>query len=294
MTLLKRRLLNPTLRVVGFARVNSNVRHFILFSQSARYDMEKSTVQFTDDSSGAMIEKDSLPKSTLLHLIPGAVQVIVFILLAPFVMSFGYPAGFAFIATNIFVGIPIMLGYLLYQGKKRNGKLSLRGVIYNRKPMPIWQYAAFFVLLIAVAFAVLFLTAPINEYLSESVFSWLPAYFKSSTATFAREPTRSLILIMLLLQFVTDGLAVPIVEELYYRGHLMPRVDYLLWAAPIFDAFLFAIHHFWQPYNYLLIFLIVLPQAYVVWRKQNIYIAIMVHCAANMIGATLSLIGFFS
>jgi membrane protease YdiL (CAAX protease family) len=73
----------------------------------------------------------------------------------------------------------------------------------------------------------------------------------------------------------------------------MPRVDYLGWLAPLFDAFLFSIHHFWQPYNYLLIFLIVLPQAYVVWRKQNIYIAIMVHCAANMTGAVLSIIGLF-
>lgn len=199
--------------------------------------MENSTVQLVDDSSEAIIGKDPLLKSTILHLMPGGVQVIIFILLAPLVMRFGYPAGFAFLATNIFVGIPIMLGYLLYQGKKRNGKLSLRGVIHNRKSMPIWQYAAFFVLLLGTAFVILFLTAPINDYLAECTFSWLPVYFKSSVATFAGEPTRSLIFIMLLCQFVVDGLAVPIVEELYYRGHLMPRVDYLGWAAPVFMLF---------------------------------------------------------
>jgi membrane protease YdiL (CAAX protease family) len=255
--------------------------------------MEKSTVHLTDDDS-QIIEKDSLPKSVVLHLMPGAIQVLVFILLAPLVMSFGYPAGLAFTAINILVGIPLMLGYLFYRGKRRNGAFSLRGVIYNRKPMPIWQYAVFFVLLFGAAFIILFLTSPVNEYLSETTFSWLPVYFKSSAATLAGEPARSIILVMLLVQFVVDGLAVPMVEEMYFRGHLMPRVGYLGLAAPLFNAFLFSVQHFWQPFNYLLIFLIVLPQAYVVWRKQNIYIAMLTHCAANMFGAALSIIGFFS
>src|SRR4051812_13273262 len=96
---------------------------------------------------------DSVLRSAFLHLLPGAVQVIVFILLAQLLMSAGYPAGLAFIITNIFVGIPLMLGYLLYQGQKLNGKLSLRGVIHNLKPIPWWQYPVFTVLLIALAFA---------------------------------------------------------------------------------------------------------------------------------------------
>jgi membrane protease YdiL (CAAX protease family) len=255
--------------------------------------MEKSAAHLAGDDSETM-EKDSLPKSVVLHLMPGAIQVLVFIILAPLAMSFGYPAGLAFTAINIFVGIPLMLGYLLSRGKKRNGAFSLGGVIYNRQPMPVWQYAAFFVLLFGAAFVILFLTAPVNEFLAESTFAWLPVYFKSSAATLGGEPARSIILVMLLLQLVVDGLAVPIVEEMYFRGHLMPRVGYLGLAAPAFNAFLFAVQHFWQPFNYLLIFLIVLPQAYVVWRKQNIYIAMLTHCAANTFGAALSIIGFFS
>ena len=66
---------------------------------------------------------DSIPRSVFLHLLPGAVQVIVFTLLAPLLMSAGYPAGLAFIFTNIFVGIPLMLGYL---------KLALRLLAKSR------------------------------------------------------------------------------------------------------------------------------------------------------------------
>jgi uncharacterized protein len=237
------------------------------------------------------IGSDSVPKSILLHLMPGAIQVSLFLLAAPLVMRLGYPSGFAFTAINVLVGIPVMLGYLWFRARKAGG---FDRVIANREPMPIWQYVLFFVLLFVFAFAVLFATSPLNGYLSESVFSWLPAYFQSSQTMLNGEAVRSTLLVMLIAQLVVDGLVVPIVEELYFRGHLMPRVNYLGWAAPLFSTFLFAVQHFWQPYNYLLIFLIVLPQAYIVWWKRNIYIGMLVHCTGNTLGAVLSLIALYS
>lgn len=234
---------------------------------------------------------DPIISSTLLHLMPGAIQVCIFALLAPLVMRMGYPSGFTFTAVNVFVGIPVMLGYLWFKARKAGG---FSRIIANREPMPIWQYAAFFILLFVFAFAVLFATSPLNDYLGDSVFYWMPAYFKSSQTMLTGEAVRSVLLIMLIAQVIVDGLAVPIVEELYFRGHLMPRVNYLGWAAPLFSTFLFAIQHFWQPYNYLLIFLIVLPQAYIVWWKRNIYIGMIVHCTANTLGAVLSLTALYS
>lgn len=237
------------------------------------------------------IGSDSIPKSILLHLMPGAIQVAIFALAAPLVMQLGYPSGFAFTAVNVLVGIPVMLGYLWLQARNAGG---FARVVGNREPMPVRQYILFFVLLFVFAFAVLFAVSPLNEYLSESVFGWMPAHFKSSQTMLVGEAGRSVLLAMLIAQLVVDGLVIPIVEELYFRGHLMPRVNYLGWAAPLFSTFLFATQHFWQPYNYLLIFLIVLPQAYIVWWKRNIYIGMLVHCAANTLGAILSLIALYS
>lgn len=254
----------------------------------------KSRDESLSDQNGPTIGRDPLLKSALLHLMPGAVQVTVFALLAPAVMSFGWPAGLAFIATNLFVGIPLMLGYLAYQGRKQDGRLSLDGIIHYRQPMPKWQYFAFFLLLLVIAFLVLFLTSPVNEYLSETVFSEMPEYFKSSMATLGGEPARSVVFAMLLLQFVVDGLAVPIVEELYFRGYLLPRLGFLGLGAVVFNTFFFTIQHFWQPYNYLLIFLIQLPLVFIVCRKKNIYIGMLAHSAGNLIGATLALVNFLS
>ncbi len=60
------------------------------------------------------------------------------------------------------------------------------------------------------------------------------------------------------------------------------------------NALLFTLGHFWQPYNYPLIFLLVLPEICLVYWKRNIKISILLHCAGNTIGALLSLILLFT
>ena len=93
---------------------------------------------------------------------------------------------------------------------------------------------------------------------------------------------------------ILDGIINPIIEELYFRGYLLPRISRFGWIAPLISAVLFTVQHYWQPYNYPLIFLIQLPIVYIVWWKRNIYISMLAHCGGNTIGALLSLIGFFS
>jgi membrane protease YdiL (CAAX protease family) len=125
------------------------------------------------------------------------------------------------------------------------------------------------------------------------VFWWLPNVFLGSSSFPGAQPARTAILITLILGLLIDGIANPVVEELYFRGYLLPRISQFGWLAPLANVFLFTLQHFWQPYNYPLIFLIQLPLVYVVWWKRNIYISIVTHCAGNIIGATLALISFF-
>ncbi len=51
-------------------------------------------------------------------------------------------------------------------------------LVGNREPMPVWQYLALYLPLLALAFGVLFGTAPLNELLSEKVFFWLTDYLQ--------------------------------------------------------------------------------------------------------------------
>lgn len=109
-------------------------------------------------------------------MLPGALIITFYLISAPYLINLGFPSGLALLLGFLFVGIPFELGYLLYQGKKRNGTVSLRGVVLYREPMPIWQYVLFFLLLFVFAFAVLILISPVTNFLAVRQFSWLPVY----------------------------------------------------------------------------------------------------------------------
>jgi hypothetical protein len=238
------------------------------------------------------LEQHSLRRSVILHLLPGALIVTCYIITAPQVVNLGFPPGLALLVGFVALGIPLELGYLLYQGKKRSGTVSLRGIVVYREPMPIWQYLALFFLLLVLAFGVLFAISPLTDVLATRVFSWLPSYLLPDAEALYPKPARTAILLVLVAGLVVDGIINPVVEELYFRGYLLPRISRLGWLAPFVSASLFTLAHFWQPYNYPIIFLIQLPLVYIVHWKRNIYIAILTHCAGNTIGALLSLVSF--
>ena len=158
--------------------------------------------------------------------------------------------------------------------------------------MPIWQYVFLFLLLLVLAFGVLFAVSPLTDFLAARVFSWLPSHLLPNVEPVYPEPARTAVLLVLVTGLVVDGIINPVVEELYFRGYLLPRISRLGWLSPLVGASLFTLAHFWQPYNYPIIFLIQLPLVYIVYWKRNIFIAILTHCAGNMIGALLSLISF--
>ena len=92
------------------------------------------------------------------------------------------------------------------------------------------------------------------------------------------------------LGFVLNGIAGPAVEELYFRGYLLPRISRLKGWAPLVNVVLFSIYHFLTPWQNPARILALLPVVYAVWWKKNIYIGIIVHCAANIIGAVASFV----
>ena len=233
------------------------------------------------------------PFAVVLHLVPGALLLVTVLVLAPPLVERGVPYELIHIAAGLLTIVPFMFGAMLLYGRRKHGRLTLRGVVLFRRPMPLWQYAALYVPMLAFAFAALFATAPVSSFLAGRVFSWLPPYLLPSWEPLV-VPTGSLVLLALLAKLAFDGLAFPILEEVYFRGFLLPRMGYLGVFAPAANALLFTVWHLWQPYNWPLIFVLVLLNAYVAWWKRNIYIAMLLHCSANTIGATLALISFFS
>src|SRR4030042_6384140 len=86
------------------------------------------------------IEKHSTIQSVILHLLPGIlVGCFYFLALKP-VAKMGYPSFFAQFLAFAFILVPLELGFLLVQGKKKNGRFTLRGIISYQKSISWWQY----------------------------------------------------------------------------------------------------------------------------------------------------------
>jgi hypothetical protein len=53
-----------------------------------------------------------------------------------------------------------------------------------------------------------------------------------------------------------DGLINPTVGELYFRRYLLSRLPVTGWRATPLPSALFSLQHYWQPWNWLLIFVL--------------------------------------
>ena len=201
-------------------------------------------------------------------------------------MAWGFPPTFALAMTFLFIGIPLELGILFCQGKKQNGVFSLEGVVLYRNAKPYWLYFLI-VPLLAYAALISVLIEPVSTFLTDTVFSALPDWFLDPSAEPEEGLSRVLLVVFLASKLIIDGFANPLVEELYFRGYLLPRIARFKAWAPLLNAGMFSMVHLWQPWNIPLLFLLVLPLYYLVWWRQNIYLSIIVHSLGNVIGAVL-------
>ena len=84
-----------------------------------------------------------------------------------------------------------------------------------------------------------------------------------------------------------NGIAGPMVEELYFRGYLLPRISRLKGWAPLLNVFLFSVYHFFTPWRNLERILALLPGIYIIQWKKNIYLGMIPHCLLNATGMLL-------
>jgi membrane protease YdiL (CAAX protease family) len=223
----------------------------------------------------------SLFKSFLLHVLPGALTTAAFLVLKPLLDGSGYPPLLAFLLAVLLVDLPILLGVMLVEGKKLNGRLSLEGVVLYRDKVSWKTFALVFVGAFVVMYALMMLVAPLSALLTESVFSWLPDWMFLEEQTQYQAYAKNVLLVPLALQLVLTGVALPWVEELYFRGYLLPRLSrYGKWA-PLLGGLFFGLYHVWQLFGFPTVFLLGVALGYVVWWKRDVRISIGLHVFAN-------------
>ena len=162
-------------------------------------------------------------------------------------------------------------------------------VLYREK-MPWWQYIVLGLISLAwVAFILLVVSSPINDFISSKLLSWIPDWYHLDRGSVEQnQPWMELSMWILGLIFTAE--IGPISEELYFRGYLLPRLSRMGRWAPLVNVALFILYHFWQPQLLVTGIVGLLPWVYIVWWKRNIYLSVGLHCVINSLGWVMDLI----
>ncbi|MFI0420578.1 lysostaphin resistance A-like protein [Spongiactinospora sp. 9N601] len=241
-------------------------------------------------TSRLLAEQHSLPLTIALHLVPGVVIVATYLLIAsPLVTALNFPPHLGWVVAMCIGLAPVQLGFLLYLGKRQTGRFTLRGVIgYRDKPTPRGPLILLVIALIVGVYAVSMALTPVDTAVYQALSSWIP--IENSTTSFLKGYSRSTVITTLAVSLVLTGVILPAVEEFYFRGFLLPRMSRLGGWAPVANATLFSLYHFWTPWQFLSRVGFFLPTIWVTWRKKDLRISLWVHCAGNTLlqAATLT------
>lgn len=227
-----------------------------------------------------------------LHLLPGIITLVVYVVIDELFHRAGMPLLLVPPVSVSLASVPFELGYLLWQGRQNGRKISLTDVILFRKPMPAGQYIFFSLIIIGWMALVLLTLAPaLRAFMIDTVFPWVPRHLINLHFTDGLNQYSLLqLMTSAVLTILMIGLIAPLIEECYFRGYLLPRMNHLGAWAPLVNTILFAVYHFATPWDIPLLALVYAPLYFIVWWKRNIYLGIVVHCSTNLASSFLLLI----
>jgi membrane protease YdiL (CAAX protease family) len=225
------------------------------------------------------------PLLIALHLLPGLIFAVFFWVLSWMLIRRGLTAYLALLITIPACLAPIEIGVMLLWSVRFTGTRSLSEAIRYRRKGTVVEYVVLPLLLFLCWGVLSIALSPIALYLETHLPAWLPvwatqgALIKGLTSC---PPIQRNITLVLAVLF--SGFVAPVVEELYFRGFLLPRMEHWGWAAPVVNSLLFAAYHFYFPGNVPGIFVAFVPISYVVMVKKNWRIGVVVHSLSNLWG----------
>ncbi len=241
---------------------------------------------------GTPIKQHMITQTILLHLLPGALITILFIFLGPLLEQNHLPPLLALLIPILMILVPFELGLIYFLGWRRNHRLSLEGIVLNREPVPLKDYLILVPILVVWSVAIFLSLGGLDQSILDGLFGWLPDWFliNQFVPTDYSQPALTATFVLFL---GLNGIVGPVVEELYFRGYLLPRMEYLKGWAPLVNVSLFSLYHFFSPWQFFTRILAFLPLASAVRWKKNVYLSMAAHCLLNMGYCLLSARLFF-
>ena len=230
------------------------------------------------------VERHELWRAILLHLVPGLLLGLFIVVAVPVLERRELDPIFALFLGIALVPVPIELGYLAWYARRTTGSWSPLAAVAYRERLPWRQVtklagglAAWFTAVLAIWVAVA------QRWVADTLFAWMPAAIRHFADMEGHAPTGVALFALLVIAFLFNGIAGPVTEELYFRGHLLPRLEHHGDAAPLISTVLFALYHVWTPWRWPMIIVGFLPLARQVRRRRNLQLAIATHVTINLL-----------
>lgn len=221
----------------------------------------------------------SIRRAIALHLLPGLPVVIAYAIGAAVCTAIDAPKMFALAAAGLFVEAPILWAIMFRLGRDKDGARSWKRILPYRNSLPLWQYFAIGLPLILVCTILMGLSMNIIQpLLMNGPFAWVPDWFvMDMNPAMLLELSRPTLIFMWAFGFIAMVLVAGPAQEIYFRGFLLPRIEWMGPWAPVFNAGLFGVYHFaalWISPTFALISLI---WTSLVWWKRSLKLGLVIH-----------------
>lgn len=226
-----------------------------------------------------IIAKPNLGVLIILHLVPGIVVATTFWILINAGVLPDYPKLILFALAGLPGLLITELGILFYFSKKETGTFNIMKIIGLKSKLKLKEFILLATGLLLAAAILMTISGPVTTFLQETFFSTY-----SSKVNLAQDMSifsKSIITLTVIVHFLLFTLVYPIIEELYFRGFLLCRMEKLGKWSVLLNTILFALYHLWSPWMIVARTLAFLPLFYVVYKKKSLKLSMTVHCLAN-------------
>jgi len=232
---------------------------------------------------GSPLAKHAPAQSILLHLVPGALALGIYVAAVPLVGRLGMPTIAALALSGLVGVVPVQVA-LLSRHRRQHPE---EAVIQLRTRLPLRRVVGWMLLEVVLGALAFLVAAPLTGWLRAEVFGWWPASLITDPGTQPSYGTGALTATALLM-LLGSVLAAPVVEEYYFRGYLLPRMP-AKWGRgrPVAHAALFAGYHFWAPWLISTRLLAILPLTLIALRTRDIRIGIATHVVLNSVDVAI-------
>ncbi|MCK5128910.1 MAG: CPBP family intramembrane metalloprotease [Clostridiales bacterium] len=222
-------------------------------------------------------------KNVVFHLLPGAVIAAIYLLLSTIIKNELIPKILILYISGLFL-LPIM--YYIMKAYSPDGKI-IKAVQYRNK-LPFFKVLLFGVVAFLWAAFIGVVFNKLEIYIQINLFGWMADSF-DYTGYFVNPDSypKYMLILTWAVGLVTTSTLLPVVEEIYFRGFLLSKLEKYKFAAVLISALLFSMYHMISPWQIVTRFIAIIPMTYFIYKYKNISIGIVAHVLLNLIGDTI-------